>query len=165
MAADAAPFRDRPQPVGGSRRGIPNRRTVELRQLYLKMGLPHPVLAMGAVLRLGIDGIKRELGCELLDAAELYRKIAADVAPYIEGKQPTRVAVMGSKPLPVLVIGETGEAIGQIVQAREDGVLAIDDAVEASLVSYQRNQELRRAEPEASQDRASHAGPNALKDR
>ena len=165
LVADAAPFRDRPQPIGGSRKGVPNKRSVQLRELYLKMGLPHPILAMGSVLRLGIDGIARELKCDLKDAGELYRKIAADISPYIEGKQPTRVSVEAGERLPVLILGDMGAAIGAVASAREDGALAIDDDVDAALVTFERNQALRRAEPAASQERASHAGPNALKDR
>ena len=165
MAADAAPFRAKPQPIGGSRRGIPNKRTVQLRELYLKMGLPHPVLTMGAVLRLGIDGLAKELQCGLLDAADLYRKIAADVAPYIEGKQPTRVLVDASERLPVLIVGEMTAAQGEVARAREEGALAIDDDVEPAMVAFERNQALKAASRDASHGLPSHGGANALKER
>lgn len=165
MFADASPFKARPQPIGGSRKGVPNKRNQQLRDLYLKMGMPHPVLAMGAVLRLGIDGMSRELGCSLLEAAELYRKIAADVSPYIEGKQPTRLAVEGGERLPVLIVGEMRAAQGELQSAREEGALSIDDDVEAAVIAFEQNQALKAADPDASQERASHAAPNALKDR
>lgn len=165
MFADADPFKNRPQPIGGSRKGVPNKRNAQLRDLYLKMGMPHPILAMGAVLRLGIDGMAREMACSLFEAAELYRKIAADVAPYIEGKQPTRLAVEGGERLPVLIVGEMGAARAELQSAREEGALSIDDDVEAALLTFQQNQALRASDPDASQERASHASPNALKDR
>jgi hypothetical protein len=129
LVADAAPFRTRPMPVGGSRKGKPNKRTVQMRELYLKSGFPHPLLWQGSMLRLGVDGVAQALGCDLVDAAELLRKIASDALPYLEGKMPTKVILEGDARVPVLVIGEAGAAVASLQSAREDGALAIDDGL------------------------------------
>lgn len=156
LEQDAQPFKARPMPIGGSRRGIPNKRTVALRDLYLKMGMPHPILAMGALLRLGVDGLARELKCSLVDAAEYYRKIASDVAPYIEGKQPTRVDVTGMSGLPLVIVGDVGAARQAVDAARAEGALAIDDDIEPALVEFQRNQGVKTGAAATSQAEASH---------
>ncbi|MFZ1963444.1 MAG: hypothetical protein WAU78_08240 [Roseiarcus sp.] len=156
LVADAAPFRDRPQPIGGSRKGVPNKRTQQMRELYLKSGFPHPLLWMGAMLRLGVDGLARELACPAIDAAELLRKIASDVAPYIEGKQPTKVVVDGAQALPVVVFGELAVARQAIADARDEGALAIDDDVDLAMLAYQQNQELSDDEGVRSGDGPSH---------
>jgi hypothetical protein len=162
LVADAAPFPNRPQPIGGSRRGVPNRRTQQMRDLYLRMGLPHPVLAMGSLLRLGIDGLARELNCDLIDAAELYRKVLADVAPYIEGKQPTKLVVDGATALPLVVVGDIGGALQALGEAREEGAMGIDDDVDRALARFQRNQRVSDLEREASHDDASHGDAKPL---
>ena len=142
MLADASPFRTKPQPIGGSRKGVPNKRTQQMRDLYLRSGLPHPLLWQGQMLRRGVDGLATDLGCTLVEAAELLRKIAADLAPYIEGKQPTRVAVEAGARLPVLVVGELGAARSELASAREEGALAIDDDLEAAVATFETNQAL-----------------------
>ena len=118
LVADAAPFRDRPMPIGGSRKGRPNKRTIAMRELYLKSGFPHPLLWQGSMLRLGVDGVAKALGCDLVDAAELLRKIASDALPYIEGKMPTKVILEGDARVPVLVFGDLGAAGRVLDQAR-----------------------------------------------
>lgn len=164
LVADAAPFRQRAMPIGGSRRGVPNKRTVAMRELYLKSGFPHPLLWMGSMLRLGIDGLAEALVVDKSEAAEILRKIAADALPYIEGKQPTTIVAKGDR-LPVLVLGEMVGALGDLARAREEGALAIDDDVEPAVLAFEQNQALKAASGEASQDRASHATPSSLKDR
>ena len=163
MVADAAPFRDRPQPIGGSRKGIPNKRTAQLRELYLKMGLPHPVLAMGQMLRLGVDGLSRELSCDMKEAGELYRKIAADLMPYIEGKQPTLLHVQASEALPLVLVGDVGAARQALDQGRGEGVMAIDDDVDAALAQFEENQRVKAATPAASHEAPSHDEAKPLK--
>ena len=163
LEADAAPFKNKPQPIGGSRRGIPNKRSAQLRDVYLRMGLPHPVLAMGSLLRLGIDGLAKELHCDLVDAAELYRKIASDVAPYIEGKQPTRVDVTGIEGLPLVVVGDIASARQAIGEARAAGALAIDDEVEPALIEHEQNQRVSREASAKSHDAKSHGYDKPLK--
>lgn len=162
LEADASPFKHRPQPIGGSRRGIPNKRTTQLRELYLKMGLPHPVLAMGQLLRLGVDGLARELQCTMAEAGEFYRKVAADLSPYIEGKQPTKVELEGNAGLPLIILGDRAVAREVAAEARAAGSLAIDDEVEPALIEYEQNQELKRAEAEKSQGDPSHDEAKAL---
>lgn len=138
LIADAAPFRTRPMPIGGSRKGRPNKRNSDLRDLYLKSGFPHPLLWQGSMLRLGIDGLAAVLGCTLGEAAELLRKIAADALPYIEGKQPTKIVVDTTDGLPVLVLGDAAAAARAVRDARDEGALAIDDDLESAIEEKQR---------------------------
>jgi len=164
LLSDAQPFRApaRPQPIGGSRRGIPNKRTAAMRDLYLRMGLPHPLLWMGQVLKMGVDGLAAELACDRLDAAELLRKVASDALPYIEGKQPLRVQAEGAAGLPVMIVGDLGLAREAVAAARAEGALAIDDDIEAAMVHHQRNQALGDDEGRASHDATSHGEAKPL---
>jgi hypothetical protein len=166
LFADAAPFRapSRPQPIGGSRKGVPNRRTAAMRDLYLRMGLPHPLIWMGQVLKMGVDGLAEELGCQRLEAAELLRKVASDALPYIEGKQPLRVQAEGGG-LPVMIVGDLGQARQAIADARSEGALAIDDDIELAMIAHERNQGLSGEPGASSHGDASHDEVNALKSR
>lgn len=143
LVADATPFRTKAMPIGGSRKGRPNKRTVEMRDLYLKSGFPHPLLWQGSMLRMGVDGLAGMLGCDLVDAADLLRKIAADALPYIEGKQPNKVIVEGTAGLPVLVLGDALAAIQAVRDARDDGALAIDDDLEGAIEKQRLKDEAR----------------------
>ncbi len=145
LVADAAPFRDRPMPIGGSRKGRPNKRTIAMRELYLKSGFPHPLLWQGSMLRLGVDGVAKALGCDLVDAAELLRKIASDALPYIEGKMPTKVILEGDARVPVLVFGDLGAAGRVLDQARAEGALSIDDGLLPAVEDFEEKQAVRDA--------------------
>lgn len=158
LLGDAAPFRQpaRPQPIGGSRRGVPNKRTTAMRDLYLRMGLPHPLLWQGQVLRMGVDGLAAELACTRLEAAELLRKIAADALPYIEGKQPLRVQAEGVAGLPVMIVGDLDAARRAVADARAEGALAIDDDIEIAMGRIEQDQRVSEGRRPASHERASH---------
>lgn len=164
LIADAAPFRARPTPVGGSRRGVPNKRNAQLRDLYLKSGMPHPVLWMGSVLRMGVDGLAEALGCKTVEAMYLMRKIAADAAPYIESRQPTRVDVPDGARRAVLVVGELEDAARAVEAARVDGVLAIDDDLPRALREAQQDQRLAAAPAAGSHGEGSHDDAQAIDD-
>src|SRR5574337_55200 len=142
MLADSAPFPARPQPIGGSRKGIPNKRTTQMRDLYLRMGLPHPLLWQGQLLQRGVDQLAKDLDCRAIEAAELLAKVADRLAPYIEGKQPTAVKIEGGRGLPVLVLGELAAAREGLIAARDEGALAIDDELEGAIGRHERNQGL-----------------------
>ena len=162
---DAAPFRSRPTPVGGSRKGIPNKRSNQMRELYLKSGFPHPLLWQGSMLRLGVDGLAVALGCDLIEAAELLRKVASDALPYIEGKMPTKVQVEGGAGLPVLVFGDAVAAIGAVRAAREEGAMAIDDEIEGAMVLHEEKQRLREGGVVRPEGCPSHEEGKALNDK
>jgi hypothetical protein len=122
---DASPFPGRSvQPGPGRPRGSQNKRTIEMRELYLKSGFPHPQLWMGHCLKEGPHALASSLGCTPFEAWQELRKIAADLQPYMESKMPT--AIVGNlDKTAVLVMGE----IDQVLEARRpDGAMAIDDA-------------------------------------
>lgn len=142
LLADSQPFPARPQPIGGSRKGVPNKRNAQMRDLYLRMGLPHPLLWQGQLLQRGVDQLAKDLDCKAIEAAELLAKVADRIAPYIEGKQPTAIKVEGGAGLPVLVLGELAAAREGLAQARDEGALAIDDELDAAIGRHERNQGL-----------------------
>lgn len=162
--ADASPFRSRPTPLGGSRKGIPNKRNAQMRDLYLKSGFPHPLLWQGSLLRMGVDGVASALGCDLIEAAELLRKVASDALPYIEGKMPTRVQVDAGQGLPVLVFGERDAAVASLRQARDEGAMAIDDDLEGAVRRYEQKQALSEDDGVRQSGDASHDDCKALND-
>lgn len=135
---DASPFRTRPTPIGGSRKGVPNKRTAQMRDLYLKSGFPHPLLWMGSMLRMGIDGVASALGCTPYEAADLLRKVANDAAPYIESKRPTELKAADGEGLPVLIVGNVAVHGRSAVEQRSDGSMAIDDDLAEAIEQNQR---------------------------
>lgn len=160
MLADASPFRNRPQPIGGSRKGIPNKRTTAMRELYLKSGFPHPLLWQGAMLREGVDGLAAKLECSLVEAAEILRKIASDAMPYLESKMPSHMAIASDgERLPVMIIGDVQVKGRAAVEARDDGAMAIDDDLAAAIIEDQQNQGLKDGEANASHGDPSHDKP------
>lgn len=140
-AAAPAPLRDEPAPrrVGGSRAGRPNRLSVQFSQFYQASGLPHPVLAMGHLLRLGPSGIATAWGIDILDALKAYQRAAEIAAPYIARKQPLALEV-SVEALPVMVLGDLDQATDDLLQARAEGSLSIDDDLVQGLQRYQQNQ-------------------------
>jgi hypothetical protein len=160
LLADAGPFRNRPQPIGGSRKGIPNKRANQMRELYLKSGLPHPLLWQGQLLRNGIDGLAQALDCKPIEAAELLRKVAADALPYIEGKMPNKVIVEGGAGLPVLIFGDRQAALDDMRQAQGDGSMSIDDGIVLSV----QNQPLGRGDAVRPESASSHDEAKPLSD-
>jgi hypothetical protein len=121
------PFNRMPSSVDRrTRKGVPNKRTVQMRDIYLKMGLPHPLLAMGQVLALGVDGLAAALQCDKLEAFGEWRKVAERVLEYLESKMPMAVKV-DAQGLPVLVFGDIRQAAEDLRATRAEGALAIDD--------------------------------------
>jgi hypothetical protein len=154
LLAEAAPFRVMPTPRGRPK-GAANKRTLQMRDLYLRMGLPHPMLKMGQMLQLTVEDLARLLCCSLLDAADFQRKIAADLAPYLESKMPTRVDLPTGEGLPVLVIREH-DTPRAIREARRTGALAIDDDLAETLGRDEENQGVAVGDPAQSHDAGSH---------
>ncbi len=158
LIADAAPFRSRPMPIGGSRKGRPNKRTIEMRDLYLRSGFPHPLLWYGAMLREGVDGLAGALDCSLAEAADLLRKIAADALPYLESRMPTKVTAGDGERLPVLIVGDFAQARDQAAAARRDGAMAIDDDLDEQI------QRLSAGEGDRSHGDGSHDAAQGVED-
>jgi hypothetical protein len=162
LLADCAPF-SRVMPRGGSRKGRPNKRTEAMRDLYLRLGLPHPMLKMGQALAMPVEELAKALSCEKLDAFEIQRKIAADLMPYLESKMPTQVVGEAGEALPVLVIREIEAARGPASGAAP-GAMAIDDDLAAALDDNEEKQRLIAAARDGSHGAESHGEANSQQD-
>ncbi len=162
LLRDCAPFKSA-MPRGGSRKGRPNKRTEAMRDLYLRLGLPHPMLKMGQVLAMPVEELAGQLGCERLDAIEVQRKIAADLMPYLESKMPTQVVGEAGEALPVLVIREIEAARGQ-ASGTAPGAMAIDDDLDAALRDNEEKQRLIAAARDGSHGAGSHGEANVEQD-
>lgn len=149
------PFRGKMAAGPGRPRGSVNRRTIAMRDLYLRSGFPHPLLWMGSVLRMTVEDLALTLGCEPAEALDQQRKIAAEALPYIESRMPTKIAGEDGNKIPVLIMGE----IGSVLAAREqrpDGAIGIDDDMAAEIINYERDQQVRRSETDKSHEARSH---------
>lgn len=165
MLADSAPFLTMPR--GGSRRGVPNKRTTAMRELYLKMGLPHPMLWMGQVLSMTVDQLHTSLGggteTSKLDVLDIQRKVAADLAPYLESKMPAKLDVQPGEGLPVLVVREL-DTPAAMRQARADGALAIDDDLAEALGRDEQYQAVSGGAAAGSHGEGSHGASHPIDD-
>jgi hypothetical protein len=118
---DSNPFR---LTRGGSRKGVPNRRTEDFKRYYASLGLADPLLVLGHIVSAKVDDIARELGCKPLAALDIKRRAAADLAPYLHSKQPAKLDLGEGEALPMLVIGRAErQAVRKAVAA---GAMSID---------------------------------------
>ena len=147
----AAPFTRLAPRSKGRPAGSPNKRTLAMREHYLKRGYAHPMLWMGEVLSRPVAQLAEELGCELVDALEVQRKVAADLAPYLESKMPSQLSVDKNDGLPVLIMGEIRAA--RRSEALPEGAMAIDDDLADAI---QQNQRVSAEPPAQSHGDKSH---------
>ena len=153
-ANSASPFARLAPRSTGRPKGSPNRRTVAMREIYLRKGYAHPMLWMGEVLTRSVRELSEELACSLLEALEVQRKVAADLAPYLESKMPTQVKAGDGEGLPVLVVGKVESAPRGL--GRAAGAMAIDDDELADAI--EQNQRLVEARARQSHGEQSHEG-------
>lgn len=131
----AAPFARLALRSTGRPKGAGNRRTLAMRDLYLRMGYTHPMLFMGEVLTRSVADLAKDLDCKLVEALEIQRKVAADLAPYLESKRPVELKASGEG-LPVLIVGHV--EMSKRSEARNDGTMAIDDDMYEAIQQDQR---------------------------
>ncbi len=154
MLAEAAPFKV--MPIGRGRpKGAPNKRTAQMRELYLK-AFPHPMLQAGSILRMTIDELSRELMCSRYEAAELQRKTRADLMPYLESKMPVAVDLGAQEGLPVLVVHEFEGGARQLRQAQQAGAMSIDGDLVEAMSEDEEKQRLESAAKAGSHASGSH---------
>jgi hypothetical protein len=155
----AAPFA-RLAPRGQGRpKGSANKRTLAMRDVYLRMGYAHPMLWMGEVLSRPVAQLAEELACDKVEALDVQRKIAADLAPYLESKMPTTVAASKDDGLPVLIVGEIKAARASL--ALPEGAMAIDDDLADAI---EENQRVSAERGEQSHDDKSHEAAKVEQD-
>jgi hypothetical protein len=98
LLRDAVPGRDATTAVAvdrqRGRRGRPpgalNKRNQKFREQLLAIA-PHPALALARAYSTPVETLAAQLGCSLLEAAQLGIRAAAELLPYIESKQPVDV--------------------------------------------------------------------------
>lgn len=97
LIRDAVPGRDAGTAVAINRKrgpgrppGALNRRNAKFRDQILAMG-PHPALALQRAATTPVDVLAAQLQCSLHEAALIGIRAAAELLPYLEGKQPTVV--------------------------------------------------------------------------
>lgn len=152
---DSNPFKAPRRIGGGSRKGVPNRRTEDFRRYYASLGFTDPLLFLGHVISLKTGDLARELQCKAGEALEVQRKAASDLAPYLHSKQPAKLDVGGGEALPVLVVRELDSA-ASIRAGRAAGSLAIDDDLAERLGRDEQYQGLAAGEARGSHGQGSH---------
>lgn len=70
--------------------GALNKRNQKFRDQILAIA-PHPALALARAYSTPVETLAAELGCSKLEAAQIGIRAAAELLPYLEGKQPVQV--------------------------------------------------------------------------
>jgi hypothetical protein len=157
LREDALPLARRGGLGIGRARGTPNRRTVAMRDLYLRSGYSHPMLWLGEIITRPVAELARELGCDRLDALGEQRKAAADLLPYLESRMPLNIHDDRERSPNVLIVGDVTHVVAQARQARQDGAMGIDDDVLDAVANHLQDQSLGGDVREPSHGEASHA--------
>jgi hypothetical protein len=123
--------RGRGRPVGSL-----NRRNVKFREQILALG-GHPALALVRAFSTPVETLAAQLGCTKLEAAQLGIRAAAELLPYVEGKQPVQIDVRQRADV-VLVMANGGavgaEAMQQIADEASEGMAEGVDWESAEIV-------------------------------
>lgn len=147
-----------PRSGPGRPRGSRNRRTEALAEYATKMG-GNPILKLIEIVATPIDVISKTLVCSKYEAAEFWRKCAADLGPYIEQKLPTAVQLQGANA--GMLIINTGGPIGEQAVGLDLRVVAMNFAQADRLqIEHEQNQALSE-----DADPASHASPSHTEDK
>jgi hypothetical protein len=102
--------------------GSLNRRNQKFRDQLLALA-PHPALALARAYSTPVETLAAQLGCSKLEAAQLGIRAAAELLPYVEGKQPISVDVRQRADVVMImaggpnVPGSTLDAIAEEVNA------------------------------------------------
>lgn len=103
----------------GRPRGSVNRRTAAWRD-YLARRYTHPLETLAAIQSTPADVLAAQLGCKPVEALAIIKSAAAELAPYMEGKQPIAIDLNANiNQLGMLVIEgvtHSREEIGEIIE-------------------------------------------------
>ncbi|MDP3554839.1 hypothetical protein [Methylocystis sp.] len=109
---------------GGSRRGVPNRRTDDVKRYYQALGFRDPLAFLGHLITIDTAALASALSCKKAVAVDVQRKAATDLMPYLYSKQPAKLDLGDGEALPMLVIGRAErQAVRKAVAA---GSMSID---------------------------------------
>lgn len=111
LIRDQVPGRDAATAIAVSERrgrgrppGALNKRNAKFRDQLLALA-PHPALALARAYSTPVETLAAQLGCTKLEAAQLGIRAAAEVLPYIEGKQPISVDVRKRSDVVMIMAG------------------------------------------------------------
>lgn len=127
IAAKAAP-RGRGRPPGAK-----NKKTEAIGR-YITEQFGDPLVALASIYARATDTIVAELGCKPIEALAIQAKAAAEVAPYVHGKQPVAIDMTLKADMVLAIAGltDTQEAVeelqaGEWVEVSDDD---LDDDIE-----------------------------------
>lgn len=133
LIRDQVPGRDAGTAVIVSRgRGRPpgamNRRNAKFRDQILALG-PHPAIALQRAYSRPVEVLAAELDCSKLEAFQIQVRAAAELLPYIEGKQPVQVQLTAQHDMVMVIGGPPGATVdgGELAALRDE----IEEAGEA----------------------------------
>lgn len=129
-AARVAERRGRGRPPGAL-----NKRNAKFRDQILAMG-PHPALALQRAYSTPVELLAAQLDCTRLEAAQLAIRAAAELLPYIEGKQPVTVDLRQQHDVVLIMGGAPGVDGGQL-DAIADQVNAADGAIDWETAEFE----------------------------
>jgi hypothetical protein len=93
----------------GRRPGALNRRNAKFREQLLAMsGGVHPALALARAYSMPVGTLAAVLDCSKLEAFHCQMRAAAEVLPYMEGKQPVQVDVRQRSDVVLVMAGGGG---------------------------------------------------------
>jgi RNA 3'-terminal phosphate cyclase len=111
--------------------GARNKRNAKFRDQILALG-PHPAIALQRAYSTPVDLLAAQLGCSRLEAAQLGIRAAAELLPYVEGKQPVTVDLRQRHDVVMIMAGGAGvggeqlDAIAEAVNLADDELGGID---------------------------------------
>lgn len=126
LIRDEVPNRDASTAVAVAERrgrgrpaGALNKRNAKFREQLLALA-PHPALALARAYSTPVEVLAAQLGCSKLEAAQLGIRAAAEVLPYVEGKQPISVDVRQRADVVMIMAGAPGVAGEQLEAIAEE---------------------------------------------
>jgi hypothetical protein len=135
LLRDATPGRDASTAVALERRrgrgrppGALNKRNAKFREQLLAIA-PHPALALARAYSTPVETLAAQLGCSLLEAAQLGIRAAAELLPYVESKQPVDVNLSKRNDV-VLIMPGSGVSAAQLEQIADDAAAGMADGID-----------------------------------
>ena len=101
--------------------GARNRRTAKFRDQILAMG-PHPAIALQRAYSRPVELLAAELECTKLEAFGVQVRAAAELLPYVEGKQPVTVDLRQHHDAVIVMAGAPGVGAAELMAAAEQAV-------------------------------------------
>jgi hypothetical protein len=166
LIRDATPGRDAGTAVAVERRrgrgrppGALNKRNAKFRDQLLSLA-PHPALALARAYSTPVETLAAQLGCSLLEAAQLGIRAAAELLPYVESKQPVDVNLQRRNDVVLIMpgAGVSPEQLDRIAGEASEGMTEGIDWEASEIIdvlpslSGTPSQDVSQSEPDQSGD-------------